>query len=343
MKIGTCQSEKEHLAKGELVVAVDAQSNPIAIPILIATGSTAGKTIFLSAGVHGDEINGIEILQRFINNLDVTALAGMIIFLPLINVSGFRAKDRYVQYDGKDLNRCFPGDDKGTVSEQIAHTIFTEVVSRCDFGVDIHDSGKGSVLLPHPAKTKSCVAFCRAHIKDDTGGYDSSRLDDIAVFGTDIIMLCSLRSPTTSSYGKGMDGVLTIEAYKHFGIPALTVEVGGAMILWEEFIQRALVGLNNILIYQGMLEGKMILPREQFLIPGEDDISIKAKMEGILKIRTKLGKTIHRGEELAEIYNPITLEREIIKALECGVVHDLNVSAKVNKGEDVVGVLEFAT
>ncbi|MBC8228955.1 hypothetical protein H8E77_05325 [bacterium] len=87
----------------------------------------------------------------------------------------------------------------------------------------------------------------------------------------------------------------------------------------------------------------MILPREQFLIPGEDDISIKAKMEGILKIRTKLGKTIHRGEELAEIYNPITLEREIIKALECGVVHDLNVSAKVNKGEDVVGVLEFAT
>ena len=140
-----------------------------------------------------------------------------------------------------------------------------------------------------------------------------------------------------------MDGVLTIEAYKHFGIPALTVEVGGAMILWEEFIQRALVGLNNILIYQGMLEGKVILPREQFLIPGEDDISIKAKMEGILKIRTKLGKTVHRGEELAEIYNPITLEREIIKALECGVVHDLNVSAKVNEGEDVVGVLEFAT
>jgi hypothetical protein len=322
MKIGTCKAQKEHLSKGELVVAVDAQSNPITIPILIATGSTDGKTIFISAGVHGDEINGIEILQRFINNIDVTALKGTIIFLPLINISGFRAKDRYVQYDGKDLNRCFPGDDKGTVSEQMAHTIFTEVVSRCDFGVDIHDSGKGSVLLPHP----------RAHIKDEKGGYDSSRLDDIAVFGTDIIMLC-----------KGMDGVLTIEAYKHFGIPALTVEVGGAMILWEEFIQRALVGLNNILIYQGMLERKMILPREQFLIPGEDDISIKAKMEGILKIRTKLGKTVHRGEELAEIYNPITFTSEIIKAKECGVVHDLNVSAKVNEGEDVVGVLEFAT
>jgi hypothetical protein len=219
MRIGTCQAKKEHLSKGELVVAVDAQSNPITIPILIATGCTAGKTIFLSAGVHGDEINGIEILQRFINNLDVTALKGTVIFLPLINVSGFRAKDRYVQYDGKDLNRCFPGDDKGTVSEQMADTIFTEVVSRCDFGVDIHDSGKGSVLLPHP----------RAHIKDEKGGYDSSRLDAIAVFGTDIIMLC-----------KGMDGVLTIEAYKHLGIPALTVEVGGAMILWEEFISTML-------------------------------------------------------------------------------------------------------
>jgi hypothetical protein len=322
MKIGTCQAQKEHLATGELVVAVEAPSNPITIPILIATGAKPGKTIFLSAGVHGDEINGIEILQRFITNLDVTALTGTIICLPLINISGFRAKDRYVQYDGKDLNRCFPGDDRGTVSEQIAHTIFTEVVSRCDFGVDIHDSGKGSVLLPHP----------RAHIKDENGGYDSSRLDDIAVFGTDIIMLC-----------QGMDGVLTIEAYKHLGIPALTVEVGGAMILWEEFIQRALVGLNNILISQGMLAGKVILPREQFLIPGEDDISVKAQMEGILKVRTQLGQTVYKGDALAEIYNPITLAREIITAKECGVVHDLNVSAKVNAGEDVVGVLEFAT
>jgi len=322
MNIGTCQSEKGRLSKGELVVAVDAKEGQITIPILIASGPSDGKTIFLSAGVHGDEINGIEILQRFINNLDVTALKGTIIFLPLINVSGFKAKDRCVQYDGKDLNRCFPGDDKGTVSEQIAHTIFQEVVSRCEFGVDIHDSGKGSVLLPHP----------RAHIKDEEGDYDSSRLDAIAVFGTDIIMLC-----------KGMDGVLTIEAYKHFGIPALTVEVGGGMILWEEFIQRALVGLNNILIYQGMLEGKMILPREQFLIPGEDDISVKAKTEGILKLKTFLGKAVDKGEELAEIYNPITLEREVILAKGCGVVHDLNVNAKVNEGEDVVGVLEFAT
>ena len=115
------------------------------------------------------------------------------------------------------------------------------------------------------------------------------------------------------------------------------------MILWEEFIQRALVGLNNILIYQGMLAGKMILPKKQFLIPGEDDISIKAKMEGILKLRTKLGKAVGKGEELAEIYNPITAERDIISATECGVVHDLNVGAKVNEGEDVVGVLEFET
>ena len=336
MNIGTCQSEKGNLSQGELVVAVDATEGQITIPILIARGLSDGKTIFISAGVHGDEINGVEILQRFINNLDVTALKGTIIFLPLINVSGFKAKERYVQYDGKDLNRCFPGfvlisnrseiktytDDKGTVSEQIAQTIFKEVVSRCEFGVDIHDSGKGSVLLPH----------ARAHIKDDAGGYDSSRLDAIAVFGTDIIMLCN-----------GMDGVLTIEAYKHLGIPALTVEVGGAMILWEEFIQRALVGLNNILIYQGMLEGKMILPKEQFLIPGEDDISIKARLEGILKLKTFLGKAVDRGEELAKIYNPITLEREVILAKGCGVVHDLNVSAKVNEGEDVVGVLEFAT
>ena len=321
MKIGTCQAEKGKLSRGELVLA-HAQSRPISIPILIAQGTEDGKTLFLSAGVHGDELNGIEILRRFIRELDVTALRGTIILLPLVNVSGFQAKERTVQYDAKDLNRSFPGDPDGTVSEQMAHTIFHEVVSRCDFGIDIHDSGKGSVLLPHP----------RAHIRNEAGDYDPARMEPIAAFGTDIIMLC-----------KGMDGVMTIEAARHLSVPAFTVEVGGAMILWEGFIRRALVGLRNVLIYQGMLEGNMILPHQQFVIPGEDDISVKAPIEGMLTLKTELGKAVHRGDTLAEIYNPVTLEREVIQAQQCGVVHDLNVYAKVDAGEDVVGVLEFTT
>jgi len=322
MKMGTCQGKRGEVGRGELRVATDTEVGPIAIPIVIAQGREDGKRMFLSAGVHGDELNGIEILQRFIQGLDVAALRGTVIFLPLVNVAGFEAGQRTVPYDGRDLNRCFPGDADGTVSEQIAHTIFEEVVSRCDFGVDIHDSGKGSVLLPHP----------RAHIKDGVGGYDRARMEAIAAFGTDIIMLC-----------EGMDGVMTIEAGRRLGIPAFTVEVGGAMILWERFIQRALVGLRNVLIHQGMMDGSMVLPYQQFVIPGEDDISLKASMDGILYRKTDLGKAVHKGETLAELYNPVTTDRQVIRASQCGVVHDLNVHARVKTGEDVVGVLEFAT
>ena len=322
MKIGTCQATPGKMAHGELPVASDPEAGPIAIPLAIARGREEGPTLFLSAGVHGDELNGIVILQRFMQNLDVTTLRGTLIILPLVNCAGFEAGQRQVPFDTKDLNRCFPGDASGSASEQIAHTIFTEVIARCDSGIDVHDSGRGSVLLPHP----------RAQIRDEAGGYDPARMKPIAAFGTDIIMLC-----------RGMDGVMTIEARRHLGVPAFTVEVGGAMILWEDFIARSLVGLRNVLIYYEMMDGKMVLPHRQFVIPGEDDISVKASVNGILYRETELGKAVNRGEVLARIHNPLTAADQVVRARQCGVVHDLNVHARIDIGEDVVGVLEFTT
>jgi predicted deacylase len=140
-----------------------------------------------------------------------------------------------------------------------------------------------------------------------------------------------------------MDGVMTIEANRHLDVPAFTVEIGGAMILWAEFIQRALVGIKNVLVYHGMMDGQMVLPRQQFVIPGEDDIALKASLDGILYRKTELGKAVCRGETLAEICNPVTSARQLIRADQCGVIHDLNVHARVGVGEDVVGMLAFSS
>jgi uncharacterized protein len=320
MTIGTCVSEKGKIRRGELCVAVDPVAGPIRIPVAIANGIEDGPTAFVTAGVHGDEVNGIAVVQRFLGDLDPKVLRGTIISLPLINTAGFGARQRTVLSDGRDLNRCFPGDPSGSVSEQIAHSIFSEVIARCDFGVDVHDSGRDSVLLPHP----------RAHIRNDSGGYDRSRMKEIAAFGTDIIMLC-----------RGMEGVMTIEAGRHLGIPAFTVEVGGAMILWEEFIHLGVAGLRNLLVHRGMLEAKMVLPAHQYVLPGEDDIAIKAPMEGVLRTKVLLGQAVSGGDDLAEICDPITGESQEIVADVCGVVHDLNVHGKVDEGDDVVGVLAF--
>jgi len=299
MKIGTCQAEAGRIARGELQVATDGFDRPISIPIAITRGKTEGKTMFLSAGVHGDEVNGIAILQRFMQGFDMGALRGTIILLPLVNVSGFEEGQRHVPYDGKDLNRCFPGSQGGSFSEQLAQTIFHQVVARCDFGVDVHDSGQGSVLLPHP----------RAHIMDESGGYDSERMEFIAAFGTDIIMLT-----------RGMEGVMTCEASKILGIPAFTVEVGGGGILWEGFIRRALTGLKNLLIFQDMLPGEMCMPHEQYILPGADNLQIQARMGGILHPKVNLGEAVNKGQILAEIFDPVTLASEghSVRRVRCG-------------------------
>lgn len=320
MKVGTCTAERGRVTRGGLRIASGADE--AVVPVAIATGQDPGRTVFVSAGVHGDEVNGVEVVQRLMGRLALEELRGTVIFLPLINVAGFRAGVRTLPQDGKDLNRCFPGDAGGTFTERLAHVLWEQVLSRCDFGVDVHDSGTGSVLLPHP----------RAHIRDRNGGYDPFRMAGIAAFGSDLVMLC-----------RGMEGVMTLEASRRLGIPAFTVEVGGALILWEAFIHSAVVGLQNLLIYHGLAEGKMVLPRYQYVIPGEDDVTQKSPLGGVLRTRVRLGQAVSRQQLLAEIRDPVSSRREQMRSDECGIVHDLNVHGKVDEGGDVVGVLAFTS
>ena len=123
MKIGTCQSRKGSISRGELRVANGTSSDGVSVPVAIAQGKENGKTAFISAGVHGDELNGIVVLQRFIESFDVSQLRGTVILLPIVNVGGFRTGSRTVPEDDTDLNRCFPGDLAGTLSKDGAYAL----------------------------------------------------------------------------------------------------------------------------------------------------------------------------------------------------------------------------
>ena len=317
VEIGTCKARKGERARGFLRICDDP---PIDIPISVINGRFEGKTAFISAGIHGDEINGIEVLNRFAEGIDPSTLKGVLLILYVVNVEGYKQRRREVPFDGKDLNRCFPGDSTGSVSDRMAHTVYQEVVARSDFGIDVHDSGLGSVLLPHP----------RAHIQQPDGSYDESLLADISVFGSDIIMLTP-----------GMEGVMTFEALRRRDAFAFTVEIGGGMILWETFISDALTGLRNVLSDHGMIDAPIRLPQYQYVLPGRDDLAIKSPIEGIVRLRTGLGEGVNTGDLLAEICDPITGRTESLYAQSCGVIHDLNVHGKVQKDEDVVGILGF--
>jgi predicted deacylase len=287
------------------------------LPVWVASGRQPGPTGLLSAGIHGDEVHAIILLHRFVQQLDLNQLTGRLLIVPVANVSGFHAGSRTVPEDGRDLNRCFPGDPRGTLSERIAHFIFTELAASADWGVDLHDSGTGSVLLPH----------ARVH--------DPELLELGAAFGTEVIMKTTLPP--------GYHGILSIEARKRYRRPFFHVEVGGGAVLWEHLIEKGMTGLRNLLVYEGMLPGKLVLPRHQFFLPGRDNLAIPAPIEGLVTQHVTLGQAVAKGQTLATIENLLTGEHAVIRARTNGIVHDLNVRAKVNAEEDVVGVIGFGT
>lgn len=310
MKIGTCESEEGKITKGILRVC-EFKDRTIKIPVLIAQGGE-GKSIFISGGMHGDEINGIELVEKFMRALNPERLSGTVVFLPLLNPSGFHRQMRNVAYDNKDLNRCF-GKGGDSVSYKIAKSITDEVVRKCEFGIDCHDSGREDILFPHSRIFKERVGIT----------------DELAsVFGTDVVMRRDAEH-----------GMISLESYRNHKIPVLTVEAGGGMIIRNDFIKQSLTGLRNIMIYYDMLPGKISLPRTQFFLSERREYV--SDLEGVLNMNVFLGDSVNKDDVLAEIYNPNTRETDFIKAKNPGVVLHIKMGAKVDRDEVVLSLLHF--
>ena len=311
MKIGTCKAESGKINKGVLTVATY-QRKELKIPILIAKGEEPGKTVFISAGMHGDEINGIEVIKNFIHETNPEKIKGILIFLPILNPWGFRRKSRYIPFDGKDLNRCF--NKKGdSVSYKIARTLMKKVVSRCDFGIDLHD-GRANLLLPH----------ARIFKKDKC-----SYLKELShAFGSEIIL-----------QREGERGMMAIESFNVYKTPVLTVEVGGALVLRDDFTTQVLNGLKNILIYGGLMNGVLDLPVKQFFL--DDRLGYISPMQGILHIEVELGDAVKKKQLIARIHNPIKDEEIKIYSKNPGVVFSVRRDAIINKGEAILSILHF--
>ena len=312
MKIGTCRARAGFLIKGKLKVANYKRKN-LYIPLWIAKGKHEGRTVFISAGMHGNEINSIETLTEVVNSLDIKRLKGTIIFLPVLNPWGFEKRERYIPFDNKDLNRCFHLKGR-TVSIQIAKTILNEVIAKCDFGIDLHDSGSKNILLPHPRIFK---------------GDKCKMLKEMSyVLGTDIIL-----------EREGDPGMMAIESFKKFKTPVLTFEIGGAFVLNEVFIEQGVKGIKNILTYYEMTPGVLDLPMQQFFL--EERKGYEAPISGILHLHVHLGQAVKKGETIAKIHSPLKDKEEVIKSSNYGIVFSIRQSSIVDKGESILSMLHF--
>ena len=120
---------------------------PVSTPVLVVNGKLAGPTLCLTAAVHGDELNGIEMVRRVMHNLQPEKLSGAVIGVPIVNLQGFRRGSRYLP-DRRDLNRFFPGNPNGSAASRIAYSFFTEIVSHCDALIDLHTGSFERANLP---------------------------------------------------------------------------------------------------------------------------------------------------------------------------------------------------
>jgi predicted deacylase len=251
---------------------------PVSTPVLIVNGEYPGPVLCLTAAVHGDELNGIEMVRRVLHDINPGKLSGAVIGVPIVNVQGFRRGSRYLP-DRRDLNRYFPGNPKGSAAARIAHSLFTDVIAHCDALVDLH-----------------------------TGSFERANLPQIRA---------DLRNPdvVTLTLGFGSMVVLhsepTVGTLRHAatmaGIPAVTVEAGGPSQLELAEVKDGVKGIETLLTTLGMVK-KLRLWGDPEPVYYRSSW-VRADNGGILLADVSLGSTVRKGDLLGTITDPMNNAR----------------------------------
>ena len=144
----------------DLPVSKLSNHTPVTLPVHVLHGLRPGPAMFISAAIHGDELNGVEIIRRVLKTLQPGAISGTLLAIPVVNAYGFIGRSRYLP-DRRDLNRSFPGSSTGSLAARLAHLFLNEVVRRCQFGIDLHTAAVHRVNLPQIRATTARRQRCR--------------------------------------------------------------------------------------------------------------------------------------------------------------------------------------
>lgn len=283
-------------------------SNPIQIPVTVIRGLSEGPTAFVTAAVHGDEINGVDIVRRLIFDVDHEKLSGTLIAIPVVNIPGFLAQSRYLPYH-RDLNRYFPGRQRGNNAERIAWKLFREVVLKCDFGIDLHTAALGRLNLPQIR-----------------GEMSQHRIRSLArAFGATVLV-----------DQKGVKGSLR-RAATDAGVPTILFEAGETGRFSRRVSLAGLQGVLNVLTEMGMWRSHA-RKRPPFQVIVKHSDWVRAEKGGILEIDVKPGDLVYAGDPVAAILNPFGKTVTRVKAPMTGIVIGMTTAPQVVPGTGVIHV-----
>lgn len=252
-----------------------------ATPVLVVNGATVGPTLCLVGAVHGDELNGIEMIRSVIFDIDPAKLTGTVVGVPVANIMGFRRNSRYLP-DRRDWNRYFPGNTHGSTASRLAYSFFNDIIKHCDSLVDLHTGSFHRTNLPQ----------LRADLGDENVAKLAQEFGDIAVLNS-----------------RGSPSSLRAAAVRA-GIPAVTMEAGEPQHLQMEIVAAGVSAIKTLLAKKGMY-GK---PQKWGRVAPVYYRStwVRANQSGILFSRVGLGKRVKEGEVLGTVTDPITNARTTI-------------------------------
>lgn len=301
--LGGAQVALGETAELRLKVAESYTAEPVTVPVTVVRGGP-GPKLFVTATVHGDELNGVGILRGLLNDADFSGLRGTLIAVPVVNVPGFLNQDRRLP-DRRDLNRSFPGSPRGSLTSRLADTLFREVIRRSDFGIDLHTAGGERTNYPQ--------------VRADLSNPGVAELAQ--AFG------CSLMLD-----GAGPEGSLRRVAVDA-GVPTIVYEAGSPRRLEKPFIQMGIAGVLNVLRLLKMMPGEPVAPPLRFAIGRTH--WVRARAGGILDLKVDLGQPLRRGEAISVNTNPFGRERSQLKAPHAGIVLGLTQLPLVHPGDAI--------
>lgn len=280
----------------------------MSLPVSVIRGRYPGPCIWLSAAIHGDELNGVEIIRRVIHTIKPSFLHGTVLAVPVVNIFGLIEQSRYLP-DRRDLNRSFPGSARGSLASRLAAIFMREIVSHCTYGIDLHTAAIHRDNFPQ----------IRANLEDATTYHFAK------AFGAPIVIHAGTR-----------DGSLREAAAKR-NIPTLLYEGGEALRFSEEVIRVGVEGVRRILAYLDMYTldapTQVVIPVESY-----DTRWVRASRGGLWHRDVRLGQRIGQKEALGFVTDTFGDKPTVVRSPMEGRIIGHNQNPLVHQGDALVHV-----
>ena len=277
------------------------------IPIRIQRGVEDGPVVYITAALHGDELNGTGAVRHLICDESVQLKRGALILVPILNLLAFDRHSRYLP-DRRDLNRCFPGTAGGSLAGRIARQIFSEIVGRADLGIDLHTAAVRRTNYPN--------------VRADMSHPVASKL--ATDFGSEVIVNSA-----------GPKGSLRCESCRA-GCTTIMMEGGEVWKVEPAIVETAVRGIKNILRAFEMIDGEIERPDTQVVIKNAK--WIRAERGGFLQFHVRPGQVVEKDQPLATNTDLLGREQSMLAAPFSGVIIGMTTLPAVSPGEPVCHV-----